>query len=110
MNTTIWLKRLFLAGFVLLSGFVLACLGVSISWGVTIHETAYHCTDDTGAFLGFLDSHELCKKHDTLNSGWTWDKIEAIRGYHISAFWFIFLAPLILMILSHSLAPRKMRK
>lgn len=79
---------------ILIAGFMLATIIVSISWGVMIHEKAFHCSDDTGAMLGFfgdMESHRQAS--DKLASGWTWGRIEVIREMHLLAFWLLVIGP-----------------
>ena len=111
MNNTAIVKSIFAAGVMIVCGLVLSSFIVSGSWAALIHERAYHCDDGFngffGAFLGFMDSLESCRQYDELSEGWTWDRIETIREYHVAAFWVIALCPLIYMLYSYVRAPFK---
>jgi hypothetical protein len=82
-----------------LAGLFLAAVIVSFSWGFTIHEKAFHCQDDTGAFLGFIggiEDHQQAR--DVLSPGWTWGKIERVRILHFVAFWILAACPILVAI------------
>jgi len=91
-------KGIFVSAMMVICGLILGAIIISASWSVVIHERAFHCVDDTGAFLGFMGGLDSCRMHDTLSAGWTWDRIETIRVIHVSVFWVMAFCPLLYLV------------
>ncbi len=71
---------------------------MSASWSFIIHDRAFQCSDDTGAFLGFIGELDSCRIYDTLADGWSWERIETIRRFHVATFWIITSIPVLYVV------------
>ena len=72
----------------LLAGVALSAVVTMIAWGVHIEGSAFHRTDiGFGSYWTDMDLHKSAG--DTVSSGWTWEKLKAVRMQYIGAFYLL---------------------